>query len=200
MRTALVRPTALVSGLATVATPKVPGYAGLIAGAASDADDAGDVGVLLPLLRGSEPAPRVGLPLRFPGARSVRVRALIDLAGFDGDIAVGGEEGRMESMPRACPRRPALIVEVLDGPERGADSLVMIVSLSRAELRVIHSERSHVGPEGDSTVVALRFRGTRGGSPSDLVVLRRRSGQTGGAPRVEEALFNYVDGRYRSTP
>ena len=64
------------------------------------------------------------------------VRALIDLAGFDGDIVVGGEEGRTVSMPRACPRRPALIVEVLDGPERGADSLVMIVSLSSSELRV----------------------------------------------------------------
>ncbi len=202
LRAALERSEGRVLGISTVATPKVPGYAGILAGAVSGEEgEEGDLGGLVPLLRCAEPDPCLGLPLRFPGARSVRVRASIDLAGFDGDIVIGGEEGPLESMPRACPRRPALIVEVLDGPGDGSDALVMIVALSTADLRVIHSERSHVGPEGDSTVVALRFRGTRGGSPSDLVVLRRRrSAQTGGRPIVEEGLFNYVDGRYRSAP
>jgi hypothetical protein len=181
-----------------VATPTVPGYAGIVVGVVGDGERR--EAAILPMLRCDDSA-CAGAPLRFRGAARVRVRAVIDLAGYDGDIVVGEGGDLRGPGPRGCPRRPALIVEVIDAPEQGADRLVMIVTMSSPELRVIHSERSHVGPEGGTTVVALRFRATRGGSPSDLVVLRRRhSARTGEVAIVREDLFNYVDGRYRSAP
>lgn len=195
---ALDRSSAQVEQVELVATPTVPGYAGIVVGVVRDGEQR--EAAILPMLRCGDSA-CAGRPLRFRGAATVHVRAVIDLAGYDGDIVVGeGAEPRGPG-PRGCPRRPALIVEVIDAPEQGADRLVMIVTMSSPELRVIHSERSHVGPEGGTTVVALRFRGTRGGSPSDLVVLRRRrSAQTGEVATVREHLANYVDGRYRSAP
>ena len=181
----------------------VPGYAGIVVGVLRDAEGGG--AAIVPMLR-CDDSICAGAPIRLRGAEHIRVRAVIDLAGYDGDVLVGeggDPRGPTQRGPtqRGCARRPALIVEVVDGPEHGSDRLVMIVTMSSAELRVIHSERSHVGPEGSSTVVALRFRGTRGGSPSDLVVLRQRqSAQTGGIAVVREHLYNYVDGRYRSAP
>lgn len=193
---ALERSSELVEEVELVATPTVPGYVGIVVGVVGDGERR--EAAILPMLRCDDSA-CAGAPLRFRGAARVRVRAVIDLAGYDGDIVVGEGGDLRGPGPRGCPRRPALIVEVIDAPEQGADRLVMIVTMSSPELRVIHSERSHVGPEGGTTVVALRFRGTRGGSPSDLVVLRRRhSARTGEVGIVREDLFNYVDGRYRS--
>jgi len=195
---ALGRSAEAVDEVVLIDTPTVPGYAGIIVGVVRDAES-GEA-ALVPMLRCDDSA-CAGAPLRLRGAERVHVRAVIDLAGYDGDVRVGEGGDLRGPALRGCPRRPALIVEVVDGPEHGSDRLVMIVTMSTADLRVIHSERSHVGPEGGSTVVALRFRGTRGGSPSDLVVLRRRqSAQTGGSAVVREHLFNYVDGRYRSAP
>ncbi|MEZ4385788.1 MAG: hypothetical protein R3A79_31005 [Nannocystaceae bacterium] len=194
------QPRALVE-VGALDTPAVPGLVGLAYGAASDAD--GWRAAIVPI-RWCDAGACVGDPQRFVGARRIRPLALVDLTGVDGEVAIPEDGEATAPGPwelRGCPRWPAVIVEVEDGPELGSDRLLTILALVGATPRAVHSERSHRGREGGSEVEVLIFSGTRGGSPSDLGVRRRRT-SAGLRPRVEleVALYNFIDGRYRGAP